>query len=74
MLIRSYLKEGDICLDNTMGSGTLNLVCLEEGIQSIGIEKEKDSFDIAVKRLQHYSNNSISYCNKLYSNPPDVFK
>lgn len=54
MLIKSYTDEQDIILDNTMGSGTTNLAALKLNRQSIGIEKDKRYFDIAVKRLKNH--------------------
>jgi site-specific DNA-methyltransferase (adenine-specific) len=51
MLIKSYTNEGDIILDNTMGSGTTNLGCLKLNRRSIGIEKDELYYNIAVKRL-----------------------
>ena len=50
MLIKSYTDEGDMVLDNTMGSGTTNLACVKLNRKSIGIEKEKQYYDIAVRR------------------------
>jgi hypothetical protein len=40
-LIKTYTNEGDMVLDNTMGSGTTNLACIKLNRKSIGIEKEK---------------------------------
>lgn len=51
-LIKTYTNEGDIVLDNTMGSGTTNLACLNLNRKSIGIEMDLDYFNIAVKRLK----------------------
>lgn len=51
MLIKSYTEEGDLILDNTMGSGTTNLAALRLNRKSIGIEKDIKYFDIAVRRL-----------------------
>lgn len=56
MLIKTYTNEGDIVLDNTMGSGTTNLACLRLNRKSIGIEMDKKYYDIAVKRLQSNAN------------------
>jgi len=53
-LIKTYTNEGDLVLDNTMGSGTTNLACLKLNRKSIGIEKEKQYFDVAVRRLSSY--------------------
>ena len=53
-LIKTYTNENDIVLDNTMGSGTTNLACLKLNRKSIGIEKEKQYYDVAVRRLSSY--------------------
>ena len=53
-LVRTYTNEGDMVLDNTMGSGTTNLACLKLNRKSIGIEKEKKYYDVAVQRLSSY--------------------
>ena len=54
MLVSTYANEGDTVLDNTMGSGTTNLACLKLNRKSIGIEKEKQYYDVAVRRLSSY--------------------
>ena len=53
-LVKTYTNEGDLVLDNTMGSGTTNLACLKLNRKSIGIEKEKQYYDVAVRRLSSY--------------------
>lgn len=53
-LIKTYTNEGDMVLDNTMGSGTTGLACLKTNRQFIGIEKEKQYYDIAVRRASEY--------------------
>jgi len=53
-LIKTYTNENDMVLDNTMGSGTTNLACLKLNRKSIGIEKEKKYYDVAVSRLSSY--------------------
>ena len=53
-LIKTYTNENEIVLDNTMGSGTTGLACLETNRQFIGIEKEKQYYDVAVRRLSSY--------------------
>lgn len=50
-LIRTYTNEGAVVLDNTMGSGTTGVACMNTGRVFRGIEKERDYFDIAVKRM-----------------------
>jgi site-specific DNA-methyltransferase (adenine-specific) len=51
-LVKTYTNEGDMVLDNTMGSGTTGVGCVNTGRKFIGIEKEKNYFDIAVKRIK----------------------
>ena len=53
-LVKTYTNEGDTVLDNTCGSGTLNLACLKLNRKSIGIEKEKQYYDVAVRRASEY--------------------
>ena len=52
-LIKTYTNEGDLVLDNTMGSGTTNLACSKLNRKSIGIEKEQKYYDIAVNRIMN---------------------
>jgi len=53
-LIKTYTNENEIVLDNTMGSGTTGLACLKTNRQFIGIEKEKQYYDVAVRMLSSY--------------------
>jgi site-specific DNA-methyltransferase (adenine-specific) len=54
MLVRTYTKENEVVLDNTMGVGSTGLACLKTYRQFIGIEKEKQYYDVAVRRLSEY--------------------
>ena len=51
-LIRSYTNEGDTVLDNCMGSGSTGVACLNTRRRFIGIESDKDYFDVAVRRIR----------------------
>ena len=51
-LIRLYTDENDLVLDNCMGSGTTAVACRDTNRNFIGIEKDKDIFKIAKKRLE----------------------
>src|SRR5690606_20393081 len=50
-LIRTYTSQGDTVLDNTMGSGTTGVACLNTGRRFIGIEREQNYFDVACSRV-----------------------
>ena len=51
-LIKTYTNEGEIVLDNCMGSGSTGVACLNVGRKFIGIELDEKIFDIANKRLR----------------------
>ena len=46
------LLEGDTVLDNTMGSGTTGVACVQTGRKFIGIEKDEKYFNIAKNRIE----------------------
>ena len=50
-LIKTYTKEQEIVLDNVMGSGSTGVASKNLNRKFIGIEKDKEYFDIAVKRI-----------------------
>lgn len=50
-LIRTYTNPGELVLDNTMGSGTTGVACLNTGRQFIGIEKDPAIFATAQARI-----------------------
>lgn len=50
-LIKTYTNPGDLVLDNCMGSGSTGEAALRTGRKFIGIEKDKDFFDIASNRI-----------------------
>lgn len=51
-LIRTYTNPGDLVLDNTMGSGTTGVACVNTGRRFIGIERDPGYFEIAEKRIR----------------------
>ena len=53
-LIKTYTNEGNTVLDNTMGSGTTILAAIKNNRIGIGIEKEKQYYDVAVRRASQY--------------------
>lgn len=50
-LIRTYSNEGNTILDNTMGSGTTGVACVNTSRHFIGIERDPDYFAIAEARI-----------------------
>lgn len=50
-LIKTYSLEGETVLDFTMGSGSTGVACKNTNRSFIGIEKEKEYFDIAKQRI-----------------------
>jgi DNA modification methylase len=50
-LIRTYTNEGETVLDNTMGSGTTGVACVNTGRKFIGIEMDDTYFDVAKTRV-----------------------
>jgi site-specific DNA-methyltransferase (adenine-specific) len=53
-LIRTYTNEGDVVLDNCIGSGTTAIACMNSNRNYIGFELEKDYFDIANERIESH--------------------
>jgi site-specific DNA-methyltransferase (adenine-specific) len=51
-LVCSYSNKNDLIIDPFMGSGTTGIACVKHGRKFIGIEKEKQYFDTAVKRIK----------------------
>ena len=51
-LIKTYTNEGDIVLDNCMGSGTTAIACINTGRNYIGFELDKQYCDIANERVR----------------------
>ena len=49
--LKYYSKEGDKVLDPTMGSGSTGVACKNMNRQFIGIEMDKEIYDVAVERL-----------------------
>jgi len=51
-LIRTFTNDGDIVLDCFMGCGSTGVACKREHRRFVGIEKEKEFYDIAVMRCE----------------------
>ena len=51
--IRTYTNEGDTILDNTMGSGTTGVACMNTDRNFIGMESDAEYFKIAEERIKN---------------------
>jgi site-specific DNA-methyltransferase (adenine-specific) len=50
-LVKTYTNEGDIVLDNCMGSGTTAIACMNTNRNFIGFELDETYFDLAKERI-----------------------
>lgn len=55
-LIKTYTNEGDVVLDNCMGSGSTCVACVNTNRHYIGFELDPRYYDIACKRLDEVVN------------------
>jgi len=51
-MIKTYTNPGDVVMDNTMGSGTTGVACMNTGRRFIGIERDEGYFKIAKSRIE----------------------
>lgn len=56
-ILKIISKENDLVLDCFMGGGSTALACIKEGRRYVGIEIDKEYFDIANKRIEELKNN-----------------
>lgn len=52
-LIKTYTNEGDLVLDNCMGSGSTGVACKNTNRSFIGIELDNNYFEIAKSRIEN---------------------
>lgn len=52
-LIKTYTNEDDLVLDFTMGSGSTGVACLKTNRNFIGIELDKDYFNMSKDRIEN---------------------
>ena len=55
-LIKTYTKDSEIVLDNTMGSGSTGVACMNINRNFIGIELDNTYFEIAKNRISNTYN------------------
>ena len=56
-LIRTYTRENETVLDNTMGSGSTGVACVNTNRNFIGMELEEKYFKIAEHRIDEQNEN-----------------
>jgi site-specific DNA-methyltransferase (adenine-specific) len=59
-LIKTYTLEGETVLDNTMGSGSTGVACINTKRNFIGIEKDDKYFEIAKKRIEEHLTTALT--------------
>jgi len=57
-LISSYTTEGDVVLDSCMGASTTAVASINTKRIYVGYEKEKEYYDIGIKRIKQLTNTS----------------
>lgn len=74
-LIKTYTNEGEIVVDNCMGSGSTGVACINTNRNFIGIELDEKYFGIAKERIEEATKNrgsntanKIDYLIKDYNN------
>lgn len=55
-LIKTYSNEGEVVLDNCMGSGSTGVACINTNRRFIGIELDETYFNIAKERIEDACN------------------
>ena len=51
-LVKTYTNEGDVVLDNCMGSGSTGVACVNTNREFIGMELDENYFNIAKERIE----------------------
>ena len=59
-LIKTFSNEGDVILDNCMGSGSTCVACKNTNRNFIGIELDENYFNIAEKRITEHGNTNTT--------------
>lgn len=59
-LIRLVTPKGGVVLDPFMGSGSTGKASIQEGMSFVGIEREKEYFEIAKQRIE-YEHNKLKW-------------
>jgi site-specific DNA-methyltransferase (adenine-specific) len=66
-LCRLVTPKGGVVLDPFMGSGSTGKAALLEGFKFVGIEREKEYYEIAQKRIEYVDNNRNSNLEEFFT-------
>jgi site-specific DNA-methyltransferase (adenine-specific) len=58
-LARLITPKGGVVLDPYMGSGSTGVACMQEGFNFIGVEMDKEYFEIAKARIEHWKGTDL---------------
>lgn len=61
-LIRTYTRENETVLDNTMGSGSTGVACVNTNRNFIGMELDEGYFKIAKERIKKADRSTLAGC------------
>ena len=56
-LIKTFSNEGDLIMDNCMGSGSTAIACMNTNRNYIGFENNKEYYDISIERINKNKQN-----------------
>lgn len=60
-LIKTYTNEGDVVLDNTFGSCTTGVAAVNTNRKFIGIELDKDYYEVGKQRLMRHQSQATLF-------------
>ena len=60
-LIKTFSNEGDLILDNCMGSGSTAIACMNTNRNYIGFENNKEYYDISEIRIKKHIENNVGH-------------
>ena len=58
--LKTYTNEGELVLDNCMGSGSTGEACINTNRRFIGIELDENYFNIAKNRIAKHLEDKVS--------------
>jgi site-specific DNA-methyltransferase (adenine-specific) len=57
--VRTYTNPGDLALDFCMGSGTTGVACVREGRRFVGVEADRQCFQVGSARIRNELNTGL---------------